>query len=224
MKKAHNILIVILFFLTSCQENKSDFVYNPQIPYPILNPGDFWLDKFDQRGLQNAIIYFDKIYCNTIDVGGNNNFLYCLNLTNGLVEWRANVKSFASYPATIHSDKIVYCSYLGEISTFDTAGKEIWTAKFGHPYSGHWVDTTNSTLLVTTVAWNGVNIYDINSGKIISKMRSDSLKNFIKERRNENYSIQNQEYIIQNMDMKYTVKVEASATFKDGCIINIEKK
>lgn len=175
MKHLSIIIIVILIFLTSCQEKESGFVHNPGIPYPILNPGDFWPDKFDQRGLQNAIVYSDKIYCNTINLGGDRvNFLYCLNPTNGLVEWRSNVQSYAPFPITVYNDRVVYCSYLGEISTFDTNGKEIWTAKFGHPYHNHWVDTINSTLLVTTVAWNGVNVYDINSGEIISKTRSDS--------------------------------------------------
>ncbi len=222
MKQLSYILIAILIFLTSCQENKSNFVYDPTIPYPVLNQGDFWIDKFDQRGLQNAIVYLDKIYCNTIDVGGDNNFLYCLNPTNGLVEWRANVKSFASFPVTVYNDRVVYCSYLGEISTFDMTGKEIWTAKFGHPYHGHWVDTINSTLLVTTVAWNGVNIYDINSGEIISKTRSDSLQKLIDEKRNEVYPIQKKEYQFIHMDKKYNIKIESS-TFKDASKINIEK-
>jgi len=208
MKRHSLIIIYVSLFLISCQKNGSNFDYDPTVPYPLLNPGDFWLDKFDQRGLQNAIIYRDKIYCNTIDVGGNANFLYCLNPKNGLVLWRAHVDAFASQPVSFQDNRVIYCSYLGDIYTFNNDGKIIWKAKFDYPYGGHSVDTINSRLLVKTVYWKYVSTYDIKSGKLISKTKNDSLQQLIYNKKVNQSHMKNHQYHFTRFNKTCTVKCE----------------
>jgi outer membrane protein assembly factor BamB len=209
MKTAYKILIYTLIFLPACHENQSmdmDFEYDPTVPYPILNPGDFWPRKFDQRGMQNAIVYNNKIYCNTIDAGGDNNYLYCLNPINGLVIWRAQVKKYASQPVFLCGGTVIYCSCLGDISTFDSQGKLVWYNKFDHPYSGHWVDTTHSRLLVKTTYWKNVSIYDINSGKCITDIKNDSLQSVIEDKIKNGYPLsQHKEYRFEWKGLNYII-------------------
>jgi outer membrane protein assembly factor BamB len=196
----------VIIFVTSCQNNKTGFQYDPTVSYPLLNAGDFWMDKFDQRGLQNAIIYRDRIYCNTIDVGGDNNFLYCLNPENGLVVWRRHVDAYATQPVSFQDDTVIYCSYLGHISTFDKDGKIIWKAKFNHPYGGHWLDTINSRLLVKTVYWKNVSEYDVKSGKLISDNENDSLQKLVEKKMNDERHLANREYRVIRNGKAYTLK------------------
>lgn len=210
MRRLSFTTIYIFMFLTSCRESKSNFVYDPTVPYPLLNPEDFWLDKFDQRGLQNAIVYRDKIYCNTIDVGGDGNFLYCLNPKNGLVVWRAQVDAYATQPASFQDDMIIYCSYLGDITTLNSEGKIIWKAKFDHPYGGHWVDTINSRLLVKTVYWKYVSDYDIKTGRLTSKTESDSLQKIVEGNMKSENLFEKQEYKFARMGETYIIKCRPS--------------
>jgi hypothetical protein len=210
MKRLIFLLTSSIAVWPSCQDNKSNFDYDPAVPYPLLNAGDFWIDKFDQRGLQNAIIYRDKIYCNTIDVGGDENFLYCLNPKNGLVVWRGNVSAYASQSASFSKDIVVYSSYLGEISSFDSTGTNIWNAKFGHPYGGHWLDTVNSKLLVKTVYWKNVSEYDVNSGKLISDNENDSLQRLIEQKMKDSRLLETHEYQFVKMGKTYIIKCRPS--------------
>jgi len=208
MRHLFYIAINILLLLTSCQKNNSEefvFDYDPSIPYPVLNPGEFWLDRFDQRGLQHAVIWRDKIYCNTIDVAGNGNFLYCLNPVNGLVEWRAPVEAFAAQPAVVCDENVVYCSYLGDLSIFDMEGKRIWKAKFDHPYGGHWVDTIRSQLLVKTVYWKDVSVYDIKSGDLISNAENDSLQELIASKIKNDLPLETHTYRLERMGTTYII-------------------
>ncbi|TCD21797.1 hypothetical protein EZ456_18705 [Pedobacter psychrodurus] len=217
MRRFFSILILIV--LTSCQENNSTFVFDPSVPYPLLNPGDFWLDKFDQRGLQHATIYQDRIYCNTINIGGDN-FLYCLNPKNGLVEWRGSIDAFATQSASFINDRVVYCSYLGNISTFNKQGKVIWKAKFNHPYGGHCLDTINSKVLVKTVYWKNVSEYDLKSGKLISDNENDSLTKLIEKNVDQKRFLEKHEYRFKRNGKTYTIKSRPSRS--DEVIIKIE--
>lgn len=210
MRRLIFILVSTFISLTSCQDNNSYFVYDPTVPYPLLNPGDFWLDKFDQRGLQNAIVYHDNIYCNTIDVGGEGNYLYCLNPKNGLVVWRGHVDAYATQPVSFLKDSVIYCSYLGGISTFDNEGRNLWKAKFEHPYGGHWVDTINSKLLVKTVHWKNVSEYDVKSGKLISDIESDSLQRLIAIKMKDERLLENHEYNFIEKGKTYALKCRPS--------------
>ncbi|MDC0008318.1 hypothetical protein OAE12_01270 [bacterium] len=216
MKRFVYILISTLLVLVACQEKKSGFNYDPTVPYPLLNSGDFWIDKFDQRGLQNAIIYRDRLYCNTIDVGGDANYLYCLNPQNGLVEWRANVEAYASQSAAFLDSIIIYSSYLGNISAFNEEGKNLWKAKFSHPYGGHWVDTLNSKLLVKTVYWKHVSEYDIKSGNLISDKENDSLQLLIEENRKDKRLLETHIYNFTRNGTTYKINCRPSKTEEWG--------
>lgn len=182
MKRLLTGLFFLLVFLASCQEERyshPDFVYNPDMPYPILNSGDFWPDQFDQRGLQHARVYKDRLYCNTIDLGGKHNYLYCFNLNNGLVEWRAPVAAYAAQPVSFCNGSIIYCSYMGDISAFSFTGDTLWQTRFKYPYGGHWVDSAHSQLLIRTEYWKYVSVYDISTGKLLSDIESDSLQKLV---------------------------------------------
>ncbi len=206
MRQLPFILISAIVVLASCQDSKSNFDYDPTVPYPLMNSGDFWVDKFDQRGLQNAIVYHDKLYCNTIDVGGNSNYLYCLNPKNGLVVWRSKVDAYATQPVSFQHDTIIYCSFLGRIFTFDSTGKILWKAKFDYPYGGHWVDTNNSKLLVKTVGWKYVAGFDIKSGNLALETKSDSLQKIIAHKMEDAKQKETFEYTFVQLGKKYTIK------------------
>ncbi|MDJ1501738.1 hypothetical protein [Xanthocytophaga agilis] len=177
------------------------------------------------RELQNAIIYDDKIYCNTIDVRGNKNFLYCLNPVNGLVVWRAPVTEYATQPVFLCDDVIIYCSFMGNISAFNKQGKVIWQAKFNSSYGGHWVDTTHSTLLVKTVYWKDVVTYAIKSGKVLSEVKSDSLQKVIAENSKNAYPMPKKQYRFERMGRKYvlTCEPEERRGYKKEYKIDIQK-
>lgn len=203
-----SILFSCFILLVCCNESEikeNEFTYNPSIPYPIFNSGDFWPDKFNQKGLQNALIYQDRIYCNTIDVGSNNNYLYCLDLTNGLVIWRAKVETWATQPVFCFNNTIIYCSYLGNIFAFDENGKELWRNKYDRPYGGHLGDTINSTFLIRTPYGSEISIYDIESGKLISKIENDSIKKEIEKKRN-NINILQKEFQFERQGIGYKIK------------------
>ena len=191
-------------------------MYDPTVPYPLLNPKDFWLDKFDQRGLQNAIVYRDKIYCNTIDVGGKGSYLYCLNPKNGLVIWRSPVDAYATQPASFQNDTVIYCSFLGWISTFDSAGKTLWKAKFDYPYAGHWVDTNNSRLLVKTAGWKYVAGFDIKSGKLTLETKSDSLQKAIATKMENAKQKETYAYTFVRLGKTYNIKCRPTKSNEMG--------
>jgi hypothetical protein len=213
----------MLIVLVACQEKKSEFNYEPTVCYPLLNSEDFWIDKFDQRGLQNAIIYRDRLYCNTIDVGGDANYLYCLNPQNGLVEWRANVEAYASQSASFSDSIIIYSSYLGNISAFNAEGKNLWKAKFSHPYGGHWVDTLNTKLLVKTVYWKHVSEYDIKSGDLISDQENDSLQQQIEENRKDKRLFETHTYKFIRNGKTYVINCRPQK-LRNGAIIKLKLK
>lgn len=224
MRRLPFALIYTIIVLTSCQGNKSGFTYDPTVPYPLLNPGDFWVDKFDQRGLQNAILYRDKIYCNTIDVGGDGNYLYCLNPTNGLVVWRVHVDAYATQSVSFFKDMIFYCSFLGHISVFDNDGAHLWKARFAHPYGGHWLDTSNSKLFVKTVYWKNVSEYDVNSGKLISDNENEALQTLIEKKIKDERLLETQYYTFKHNGKEYTINCRPSKSNEIGkYTIEIEK-
>lgn len=170
---------VMIFILISCNEDQTgvQFSYDPSVPYPLFNSGDFWLDSFNQGGLQNARVYGDRLYCNTIDVGGNN-YLYCLNLKTGTVNWRSMVSAYATQSITKINDTIIYCSYLGHIHAYNIIGEALWDEQYSRPYAGHWVDTTDNKIKIKTVSDSEVSIYRLD-GKNMLVEENQRLKNEI---------------------------------------------
>mgnify|MGYP000662080151 FL=1 len=59
------LMFIILLVLFSCKKDK--FEYNTSMPYPKLEVGENWRDKYDERGLQNAIIKGKYQFVNTIN-------------------------------------------------------------------------------------------------------------------------------------------------------------
>lgn len=214
MKQALTLFVQagwLVICLTACHGRlpaPPAFAFDPTVPYPLLNPGDFWPDTFDQRGLQNAVVHRDQLYCNTIDIGGPGNFLYCLNLRNGLVVWRAPVEAFATQPASFQGDTTVYCSYLGDISTFDRHGFSLWPTQQVTSYDEHWVDTTHARVLVTVVYWKHVYTYDIRSGKLLAKVTSDSLKQCVARAIRSSYPRQTYRYQFVRKGKQYRIVCE----------------
>ncbi|MEM9835865.1 MAG: hypothetical protein AAF828_05155, partial [Bacteroidota bacterium] len=114
--------IVILVFVL-CQSCKSD--WNPQEQYPNLEVGEYWIDIFDQRGLQNAKVVGDTLFCNTIN-HDKPDYLYCLSLTTGKVIWKYPTSHFASQPVVVFEDEIYFSTYVGHISKISRGGEGIW--------------------------------------------------------------------------------------------------
>jgi outer membrane protein assembly factor BamB len=77
--------------------------------YPAFETGEFWVANFNQNLLQNARLYDDNLYCNTVN-NPSGDFLYCLNLKNGKVKWKVPVDNFAPDPVII-SNKVIYIGF-----------------------------------------------------------------------------------------------------------------
>jgi hypothetical protein len=167
------LLFIILFIFISCK--KSKFEYDPTVPYPELKVGGNWRDKYDKRGLQNAIIKGKYQFVNTINISEGQNYLYCLNLENGKVKWRNEIDAYASQPVSIIDNQLFYVSYVGNIYSFSMDGKKLWSNKLKSSYSGHALNPNNNNLLVETVT-QGVYEFDRKTGKEINHYKSDSLK------------------------------------------------
>lgn len=214
------LYIFFLIFICSCsdQSNHDNFSFDPTIPYPLLNPGDFWLDKFDERGLQNGRVYNDDLFCNTINVRGDT-YLYCFDLKSGKVKWRAKVHEFATQPITKQNETIIYCSFLGEFQVFDITGKEIWTATYDKSYAGHWVDPSDSKIKVKGVIGSEIRIYNIN-GDVDTTIKSFSLKKKIDKLGRQVDKI-NKRYRLAYKGWKYDIDV---STPQNKELNNIEIK
>jgi|JI9StandDraft_1071089.scaffolds.fasta_scaffold30158_2 outer membrane protein assembly factor BamB len=148
-------LILITFFIACRNDN----------PVPVYyQKGDFWPEKFRSNGLPGKVLFKDKLYCSTIEIDGDHpNYLYCLDLKTGLVDWTARVKNWASAPPVITDSFIYYCSFVGDLYKFDKKGKQLWYRQADGPYGIHTMDPLNNHLFVRTVS-NGVFEYDNKTG------------------------------------------------------------
>ena len=146
---------LILIILSSCDNG---FNYDPTVTYPSLNVGDYWIDKFDQRGLQNAKIMGDRLFCNTINISEGQNFLYCLNLSDGKVLWKVPVEGYASQQVEIFNNYLYYSTFVGQIYKISIEGELLWEIKSPYSYAGHFVNPSNGNLIVNSVT-NGAYEY-----------------------------------------------------------------
>ena len=147
----------------SCNQ---EFKHNPSEPYPEFAIGEYWIDKFDQRGLQNAVTFNHKLYVNTINISKGDDFIYCLNLENGKVLWKYKVKTHASQPISVNENRIYFCTYVGDIYAFTKEGKLLWTKKLESSYGGYTINPINNNLIVRSVS-NGIYEFDSLSGELI---------------------------------------------------------
>ena len=165
-------LIFYLTFLFLFQSCNSD--WNPQIQYPNLEIGEYWIDIFDQRGLQNAKIVGDKLFCNTINFD-KPDYLYCLSLSTGKVIWKYPINHYASQPIIVFDDSIFFSTYLGEITKISLDGEKLWERKFPSSYAGHEINPINGNLFVNSVV-NGVYEFDNETGELIYHYKFDNHK------------------------------------------------
>jgi outer membrane protein assembly factor BamB len=207
MKQLLNIFILILISSCGSQTDQDDFSYDPTIPYPKLNSGDFWLDKFDERGLQNARVYNDNVFCHTVNPR-EDTYLYCFDLISGRVKWRAQVDEYAIQPIVKINDKIIYCSYLGEMTAFDTLGIELWKTKYDKSYAGHWLDPSDLKIKMKGVIGAEIKIYNLN-GEVDGTIISPSLKKKITKNGNK-VDIINNQYKVNHNGWKYDIDVSIS--------------
>ena len=195
--------------ICSCgsQTDHDDFSYDPTIPYPKLNPGEFWLDRFDERGLQNARIYDNEVFCNTVNPRGET-YLYCFDLISGRVKWRAQVGEYATQSVVKIKEKIIYCTFLGEMSAFDTSGKELWKIKYDKSYAGHLVDPRDMRIKIKGVIGTEIKIYNLN-GEVEGSINSPPLKKEITKYGSKVDIINNQYKLIYN-GWNYDINVSVS--------------
>jgi len=142
-------------------------------PVPVrYHKGDFWPEKFLRHGLPGQVIFKVKSYWRTIEINGDSpNYLYCLDLKTGLVDWTAPVKNWASAPPVITDSFMYYCSYVGDLYKFDMHGNQLWYRQADGPYGSHSMDPLNNHLFIRTVS-NGVFEYDINTGDSLAQYGS----------------------------------------------------
>jgi outer membrane protein assembly factor BamB len=162
MKHIRNtILLIAVCTFVACQNNK--FNYDPSEPYPELEVGERWDDKYDSRGLQNGIIKGNYLFVNTINISEGKDYLYCLNLVSKKVEWKNEVAQFASEPVCFGPNQVFYVSYVGNIYSFTLDGKKLWAIKTGTTFKEHKLNPENNNLVTKTIS-HEVFEFDKNSG------------------------------------------------------------
>lgn len=159
---------MFLLLLASC-----GWKFDPSSPYPDLQVGDYWIDKFDQRGLQHAKVTSDKLFCNTINITKGQNYLYCLSLSTGKVLWKVPVETYASQGVEIHGGQLYFCTYVGDLYKISMEGEVLWKMKCPFPYAGHKVNPINGNVIVNSVV-NGAYEFDANTGRDIHHYRLTS--------------------------------------------------
>ncbi len=157
------ILLLCAYILTSYGNGNN---FDPSKYYPNLEPGDFWVEIFDQRGLQNVKLFQNRLYTNTNNLVNGDDYLYCLNLESGLVEWKINVDSYASQPVNFVDDGLFYVSVIGGIYKISFDGKLLWNLKSPSPYSGHLINPLNQNLIVVS-RMNGFYEFHNSNGELI---------------------------------------------------------
>ncbi len=150
-KRMKTLAILLFFIIAMNYACNSSFSHDPSQAYPVLENGDYWIDKFDQRGLQNAKIFGDRLFCNTINITRGQDFLYCLNLKTGKVIWRLPINWYASQPVEIYSNEVYFSTVLGDIYKISINGELIWKQKLPSSYAGHIVNPINGNLIIHTV-------------------------------------------------------------------------
>ncbi len=156
------IIILLLIFANSCLDG------NPK--HVQYEKGDFWVANFRNNSYPSKAYRDDKIYCSSLEIGGDKpNFLYCLNLRTGKIDWATQVKNWASQAPIICDSFIYYCSFVGDIYKFDKNGNQIWSSNFSSTYGGHCINPLNGNLLVSTVAY-GLREIDFKTGKVIDSI------------------------------------------------------
>ncbi len=164
-----------LIFSVFCLSNscKQGFKHDPTKIYPVLEKGQYWIDHFDQRALQNAKVHDGMLYCNTINRHRGQDFLYCLGLSSGKVIWRIPVDGPASQPVEVYKKQLYYSTTMGDIYKLSMGGEILWQQKLSSSYSGHRVMPKNGNLIVNSVV-NGAFEFDSSSGEIVQHYRYDS--------------------------------------------------
>lgn len=152
------LLSTILFLLTLVSCNSG-----PEIPDIVYKQGDIWVDNFRNNNFPAKVVKDDRLYCSSLAVGGIN-FLYCLNLKTGRVDWATEVDNWASAQPIITDNFIYFISFVGDIYKFDKHGKPQWKTKLEGSFSDFTINPNTNNLFVQTVD-NGVVEYEFNSGK-----------------------------------------------------------
>jgi outer membrane protein assembly factor BamB len=155
-------LIIIIF--QSCEANNpTDFVYSKN---------QDWTSDFQNNSLPSKTYYKHKVYCSSLRIGLDN-YLYCLNLKTGKVDWVAKVKNWATNPPIVNDSLIYSSSYTGDLYRFDLNGKIIWERQTNGVFKSFCINPWNGNLMVTTTT-NG--LYELNSkdGEIVKIYANNS--------------------------------------------------
>jgi outer membrane protein assembly factor BamB len=154
------ILMTIIFLsaIYSCSNKRESFAK--------LEEGDSWVEKY-QDGVLNYLVVYDNFLLGSTHLTPKQDYLYCLNLINGKVEWKAEVKERASQQVAVDDNIVYYSSFIGQIETFDFEGKKLWNLRFPSNFSSHEVNNINGNLLVESVS-NGVYEYSKENGELVN--------------------------------------------------------
>ena len=165
MKKYLVFTLALMLVLGSC--DRASFNYDPTKSYPRLAVGEYWVDKFDSRGLQNATLDKDNLLINTKNGPNDEEYLYNLDLQTGKVAWSLQVKNWASSPALVTDKIIYYVSYTGDVYGITKHGRVLWENKLPSSYGGHALNPINNNLIIKSTV-DGLFEFDATSGKIIN--------------------------------------------------------
>jgi outer membrane protein assembly factor BamB len=176
MKNSGMRLIRFLMFvfltasLFSCEERS--FVGE------VYKKGDGWIHEFSHNNsLPGKVFADDRIYCSSYRISPDtgSNYLYCLNLKTGEVDWVSPVASPPGADPIVLDSFIYYCGYLGDIYKFDKNGYLRWERKLDASYSDHMLNPINKNLLVKTVV-SGLREYDFETGATADSIRPARFK------------------------------------------------
>ena len=155
------ITIILGCFLLGCNDDSpKPFVYAK---------GDFWLEGFQNNSLPSKTLFNNKIYCSSINIAnGLPNFLYCLNLISGKVDWATPVANWASQAPVVTDSFIYFCSYVGDIYKLNKEGKVTWESNLPGSFAGFAMHPFNNNLFVKGLE-SGLFEYNCANGSIVNQ-------------------------------------------------------
>lgn len=160
------ITISILLFFQHCADDSPVHIR--------YQKDDFWLDNFRNNSYPSKAFKDDKIYCSSLE-HSDSNYLYCLNVKTGKVDWAVSVKQSATCPPIISDSFIYYCSYVGDIYKFDKQGNQLWFVKLNSPYAEHCINPVNGNLIVRTVT-DGLREFNSDNGELVDAVGKGMMK------------------------------------------------
>lgn len=159
MRTAYFILLLALPVLSGCLLSEHE---EPKVI--VLRPGDFWVESFDAANLSSCAFVNDKIYCSSANRSNDlPDYLYCLDLRTGKVDWRHEIEAYATRPPIVLDTMLYFSTYLGNIHCLTPEGKVKWMKRHSMSFADYGLNPVNNNLFCSSVA-GALFEYDANTG------------------------------------------------------------